>query len=80
MPDGDGTSSLEDNWSLIVDAQRTESSAELSSLNPSQVSLLELETPGWPTPEVFAPDLENAVMHNIEPIAEELPQHVMYEM
>lgn len=80
MHDGDGTPFLDDNWSLLADAQCSGAGAEVSSLSPSQVSLLELETPTWPNPEVFCPGLRNAVMHSIEPIAEELPQHDINEV
>jgi hypothetical protein len=78
--DGDGTSFLDENWSLLADAQCSGTGAEMLSLSPSQVSLPELEKPGWPNPEEFCPELRNAMMHSIEPITEGLPQYDMNEV
>jgi hypothetical protein len=78
--DTDGTSFLDENWSLLVDGQCSGTGAEILSPSPSQVSLVELENPGWPYPEEFCPDLRNAMMHSIEPITEELPQYDMNEV
>lgn len=82
MPDADGVSFLDVNWSesLLTDAQYSATGAELPSPNPSQVSLGEQETRGWLNPEVFSPELRNALTHNVGHIGEELLQHDMNEM
>ena len=78
--DTDGTSFLDENWSLLADGQCSGTGAEVLSLSPGQVSLLELENPGWSNHEEFSPDLRNAMMHSIEPLTEELPHYDMHEV
>lgn len=80
MPDADGVSFLDGNWSLLADAQCSGTGAESLSLTPSQISLVEQETRAWPNPEGFSPDLKNAMTQNFAPIEEELSQHDVNEV